>query len=192
MGHEVKVACDGPAGIAAAHDFHPEFVLCDIGLPGMSGHAVARALRADAALKTAYLVALTGYALPDDIQRATESGFHRHLAKPPSFEPWRSCSPHANRKRDHLRRLGVACANRDSDGAAAHPDPRPASPRRLGAFLPGLVGSFGLVAVAPFTALVGGLVYRWRPSESSFTWWFADPMAELQPLHAPGFRGIAA
>jgi len=84
-GHEVQVAYDGPAGIAAARDFHPEVVLCDVGLPGMSGYAVARAFGADAALRTAYLVALTGYALPDDIQRATESGFQLHLAKPPSI-----------------------------------------------------------------------------------------------------------
>jgi len=85
-GHEVKVAYDGPAGIALAREFRPELVLCDIGLPGMSGNAVARAFRADAALETAYLVALSGYALPDDIQRATESGFRRHLAKPPSIQ----------------------------------------------------------------------------------------------------------
>jgi two-component system CheB/CheR fusion protein len=85
-GHEVEVANDGATGIAAARIFRPEFVLCDIGLPGMSGHDVARAFRADPELGTAYLVALTGYALPEDIQRATESGFRRHLAKPPSLD----------------------------------------------------------------------------------------------------------
>jgi CheY-like chemotaxis protein len=31
-------------------------------------------------------VALSGYALPDDLQRASEAGFERHLAKPPSLE----------------------------------------------------------------------------------------------------------
>jgi PAS domain S-box-containing protein len=85
-GHEVRVAHDGPTGIEAARDFRPEFVLCDIGLPDMSGYAVARALRADAALDTAYLVALTGYASPDDVRRATEAGFDRHLAKPPNLD----------------------------------------------------------------------------------------------------------
>ncbi len=61
-------------------------VLCDIGLPGMNGFEVARALRADAALKDALLVALSGYALPDDIRRSAEAGFRHHLAKPPSLE----------------------------------------------------------------------------------------------------------
>jgi CheY-like chemotaxis protein len=32
------------------------------------------------------LVALSGYALQDDLRRAVEAGFERHLAKPPSLE----------------------------------------------------------------------------------------------------------
>ena len=40
----------------------------------------------DAALKGAFLVALTGYALPEDLERARAAGFARHLAKPPSLE----------------------------------------------------------------------------------------------------------
>jgi CheY-like chemotaxis protein len=65
-----------------AGSFHPEVVLCDIGLPGMNGYEVARAFRADEALKATFLVALTGYALPEDVQTAVEAGFERHLAKP--------------------------------------------------------------------------------------------------------------
>jgi CheY-like chemotaxis protein len=57
-------------------------VLCDIGLPGMDGYAVARALRADPKLGSIPLVALTGYALPEDVERATAAGFDAHLAKP--------------------------------------------------------------------------------------------------------------
>jgi PAS domain S-box-containing protein len=80
--HQVAVAHNGPAGLATARDFHPEVVLCDIGLPGMNGYEVARAFRADDALKNTFLVALTGYALPEDLQHAAEAGFERHLAKP--------------------------------------------------------------------------------------------------------------
>jgi len=87
MGHEVAVAHDGAAGLAAARAFSPAVVLCDIGLPGMRGYEVARALRADPRLSpTPVLVAVTGYALPEDQQRAAEAGFAHHLAKPPSLE----------------------------------------------------------------------------------------------------------
>jgi two-component system CheB/CheR fusion protein len=81
-GHEVRVALDGPQGVAAAREFLPDLVICDIGLPGMDGYAVARALRAVPATHDAYLVALSGYALPDDLRRAADAGFDRHLAKP--------------------------------------------------------------------------------------------------------------
>jgi PAS domain S-box-containing protein len=83
--HEVAIAFNGPEGLDRAHGFKPDVVLCDIGLPGMDGYQVARAFRADAALKNAFLVALTGYAGPEDQQRASEAGFERHLAKPPSM-----------------------------------------------------------------------------------------------------------
>ena len=85
-GHEVAISCDGVAGLEQARRFHPDVVLCDIGLPGMDGYEVARAFRADEALRDTFLVALTGYALPDDVRRATEAGFQRHLAKPPGVD----------------------------------------------------------------------------------------------------------
>jgi len=84
--HHVEVAHNGPDGLQKARTFHPDIVLCDIGLPGMDGFEVAKALRADEFLKGKFLVALSGYALPEDLERAAEAGFHRHLAKPPSLE----------------------------------------------------------------------------------------------------------
>jgi two-component system CheB/CheR fusion protein len=84
--HEVEAAGTGSEGLEKAHRFKPDVVLCDIGLPGMDGYEVARAFRSDEALKGTFLVALSGYALPDDLERAANAGFHRHLAKPPSME----------------------------------------------------------------------------------------------------------
>jgi two-component system CheB/CheR fusion protein len=83
---DVQVAYDGPAGLRRAREFRPEIVLCDIGLPGMDGYEVARAMRDDPALRSTYLIALTGYALPEDQRRAQEAGFDRHLAKPPDLD----------------------------------------------------------------------------------------------------------
>lgn len=83
--HQVEVAYDGPAGLAKARQFHPDIVLCDIGLPGMDGYEFARAVRADDVLKGTYLAAVSGYAREEDLQRAREAGFDRHLAKPPDL-----------------------------------------------------------------------------------------------------------
>lgn len=85
-GHLVETATDGPGGLTVASTFDPEVVLCDIGLPGMDGYAVAQALRRGPKGEGLYLVALTGYAQPDDVARAHGAGFNAHLAKPPDLE----------------------------------------------------------------------------------------------------------
>src|SRR5262249_16627022 len=85
-GHDVRVARDGPTGLESARVFNPEVVICDIGLPRMDGYAVAKALRADEALKDVYLVALTGYAREEDIRRASDAGFNEHMTKPPVMD----------------------------------------------------------------------------------------------------------
>ncbi|WP_242343986.1 hybrid sensor histidine kinase/response regulator [Anaeromyxobacter terrae] len=82
----VTVAPDGEAGLAAARRRPPDLVICDIGLPGeLDGYGVARAVRADPALRHLPLVALTGYAGPEDRARAREAGFDQHLGKPTSL-----------------------------------------------------------------------------------------------------------
>jgi CheY-like chemotaxis protein len=81
-GHEVEVAHDGAEALRKARSWRPHVVLCDLGLPVADGYEVARQLRQDPALSGTFLVALTGYALPDDVQRARDAGFDEHLTKP--------------------------------------------------------------------------------------------------------------
>jgi len=83
-GHEVSLAHDGPAALAAAAAALPDLVLLDIGLPGMDGYAVAQRLRAAGHAGTT-LVALTGYGREDDLRRSAEAGFDHHLVKPIDF-----------------------------------------------------------------------------------------------------------
>lgn len=82
VGHDVQVSYTGPDGLTKADAFRPEVVICDIGLPGMNGYAVARAIRSNPALRDEFLVALSGYAAPEDLKQSAEAGFDRHLAKP--------------------------------------------------------------------------------------------------------------
>jgi signal transduction histidine kinase/ActR/RegA family two-component response regulator len=85
-GHRVHVALRGREGIALAREVVPDLVLCDIGLPDVTGFEVARALRAEPALRATRVVALSGYAQPEDRARAAEAGFHAHVAKPPTLD----------------------------------------------------------------------------------------------------------
>lgn len=85
-GHEVTVAATGDEALARLHDRGADVVLCDLGLPGMSGHEVARAIRRDPALRGIALVAVTGYGQPEDRERTAASGFDAHLTKPVDLE----------------------------------------------------------------------------------------------------------
>ena len=85
-GHHVEVAHTGPHGIETARRFYPEVVLCDIGLPGFDGYAVARNLRQEKKLNGIYLVAVSGYGQDGDQRRARDAGFDLHLSKPVDLE----------------------------------------------------------------------------------------------------------
>jgi signal transduction histidine kinase len=79
-GHRVRAYRDGATGLAVALVTPPEIAMIDIGLPGIDGYEVARRLRA--ATPEITLVALTGYGLPEDRDRALSAGFDIHLVKP--------------------------------------------------------------------------------------------------------------
>jgi CheY-like chemotaxis protein len=82
LGHEARVACTGPEGVAATHAYTPDVLLCDIGLPGCSGWEVVRKVHQDPTAMGVRCVAITGYATAEDRRRSAEAGFDGHLAKP--------------------------------------------------------------------------------------------------------------
>jgi len=86
LGHEVDQAYDGPAALETARTRFPDLVLLDIGMPGMSGHEVARRIRAEPALVGTTLIALTGYGTAEDRHESRAAGFDGHLVKPIDFE----------------------------------------------------------------------------------------------------------
>jgi len=81
-GYQTQKAYDGPAALSAVEVFGPHIVILDIGLPGMSGYDVARALRRDRRFADLGLIALTGWGTPTDRQKAADAGFDLHLTKP--------------------------------------------------------------------------------------------------------------
>ena len=80
-GHAVEIASDGAEGLRRAAALSPDVILCDVGLPGMSGYDVAKALRATPG-PHALLVAVTGYGSEDSRRSALAAGFDAHVVKP--------------------------------------------------------------------------------------------------------------
>ena len=85
FGHEVRIAYDGPSALEAALVMRPDAVLLDIGLPGLTGYAVAGLMRQEVTLRATVLVALTGYGQEADRRLSREAGFDHHLVKPADF-----------------------------------------------------------------------------------------------------------
>ncbi|MEC4723549.1 PAS domain-containing protein [Noviherbaspirillum sp. CPCC 100848] len=81
-GHTVEVAHDGHAALDKARHFLPDLALLDIGMPGMNGYELAGRLRRLPELRSTRLVALTGWGMESDRDRARAAGFDRHLTKP--------------------------------------------------------------------------------------------------------------
>jgi signal transduction histidine kinase/DNA-binding response OmpR family regulator len=81
-GYDVHVFFDGAAVLAAWDEATADVTLLDIGLPGMDGYAVARALRCRPGGDRLLLVAVTGYGQESDQRRALDAGFDQHLVKP--------------------------------------------------------------------------------------------------------------
>ena len=82
LGHQVRVAYDGMAGLEAARVFRPQVALLDIGMPGIDGIELGKHLRREPELDDMLMIALTGYGRDEDRRRSSEAGFNAHLVKP--------------------------------------------------------------------------------------------------------------
>jgi two-component system cell cycle response regulator DivK len=81
-GHEVVQAETGPQGLALAAEVRPNLILLDIQLPGMDGHAVARAIKNDPDLMHIPIVAVTSYAMVGDREKCLAAGAEGYIEKP--------------------------------------------------------------------------------------------------------------
>ena len=85
-GYSVRTCYDGPSALKASHTEHPDVMIVDVGMPGMTGYELAQLVREDAQLNSIKLIALTGYGREQDRARAIDAGFDVHLTKPVTFE----------------------------------------------------------------------------------------------------------
>jgi PAS domain S-box-containing protein len=89
-GNEVETAADGIEALEKAHDFRPDFIFLDLGLPRMNGYDVCRSIRGHAWGKDVFIVALTGWGQDGDRARTLAAGFNVHLVKPVGYETLRN------------------------------------------------------------------------------------------------------
>lgn len=101
-GLDVDEAEDGLFALEKMRQRLPEVALVDIGLPGLDGCSVARAVRNMPGGNRVVLVAVTGYGMPEDRARVAEAGFDVHLVKPVDIPALLALLP------PHLARKGMA------------------------------------------------------------------------------------
>lgn len=81
-GYMVHTAYDGLKAVEVAETFAPDVVFLDIGLPGISGHEVARRIRASSGGKNVRMIALTAWGDEENRRLSAEVGCEHHLVKP--------------------------------------------------------------------------------------------------------------
>jgi CheY-like chemotaxis protein len=81
-GHRVTSSFDGVAGLRMALEGDFDVILCDLGLPGLTGFEVVAAIKAARLRGAPMVIATTGYS--DSAQRdlARAAGFDHFLVKP--------------------------------------------------------------------------------------------------------------
>ncbi|MBP2161451.1 MULTISPECIES: response regulator [Asticcacaulis] len=86
LGHDYKLAHNGPDAIELSKVYRPDVVMMDIGLPGMNGYDLCAAMKQEPHLKNTVFIAQTGWGQDEHRQRAKEAGFDHHLVKPVYLE----------------------------------------------------------------------------------------------------------
>ena len=81
-GIELLIEPDAELGLIAAQKEHPELILMDINLPGMSGIEALEQIQRTEETKEIPVIAVSAASMPRDIERGAEAGFTAYITKP--------------------------------------------------------------------------------------------------------------
>jgi CheY-like chemotaxis protein len=81
-GARVRAVSTGADALCQTDTWKPDLLVTDLGLPGMDGYELLRAIRSKSSLRACPAVAVSAYARLDDRSRALAAGFQSHVAKP--------------------------------------------------------------------------------------------------------------
>ena len=82
LGYEVHLVRDGESAVREAIRLSPDVVILDIGMPLLSGYDAAQLIRKSTPGKKILMVALSGWARIQDVERSKAAGIDFHLVKP--------------------------------------------------------------------------------------------------------------
>ena len=83
--YEITEGENGEQALAAIAKQRPELILMDIQMPILDGYAAARLIKADPALRSIPIIAVTSYALSGEEKKARAAGCDDYVPKP--FSP---------------------------------------------------------------------------------------------------------
>jgi DNA-binding response OmpR family regulator len=81
-GHEVRVARDGEAGLAAVRTHRPDLVVLDVMMPKLDGFAVLEAVRSDPDLAQTRILMLTAKGREAEQNKGLALGADAYMSKP--------------------------------------------------------------------------------------------------------------
>lgn len=81
-GYQVITAKNGQEGIEQARAHHPDLIIMDMMMPGMSGYETTQLIRKEEGIRDIPIIALTAKAMRDDREKTLQAGCNDYIAKP--------------------------------------------------------------------------------------------------------------